>query len=123
MIPALADPFRARAALQTTDGQTLSYFKLSAIESLVPGGLDSLPNTVRILLENALRNQGEEAFTESHVRMLAGWRPGAAALEFPFLPARVILQDYTGVPVVVDLAAMRAAMARLGGDPKRINPL
>ncbi|HEV8633565.1 MAG TPA: aconitate hydratase AcnA [Chloroflexota bacterium] len=123
MIPALADPFRARAALQTPDGQTLTFFKLSAIESLVPLGLDRLPYTVKILLENALRNQGQEAFTEPHVRMLAGWRPGAEAHEFPFLPARVILQDYTGVPVVVDLASMRAAMARLGGDPKRINPL
>ena len=123
MMPAIADPFRARASLQTPDGQTLTYFKLAAVESLVPLGLDKLPYTVKILLENALRNQGEEAFTEPHVRLLASWRPGAEAHEFPFLPARVILQDYTGVPVVVDLAAMRAAMARLGGDPRRINPL
>ena len=123
MIPAPADPFRARASLTTADGQTLAYYKLSALESMVPIGLDKLPYTVKILLENALRNQGQEAFTEAHVRMLASWKPGAEAHEFPFLPARVILQDYTGVPVVVDLAAMRAAMARLGGDPKRINPL
>src|SRR5688572_16365418 len=123
MIPAAADPFRARASLTTADGQTLAYYKLSAVESIVPIGLDKLPFTVKILLENAVRNQGQEAFTEAHVRMLASWKPGGEAHEFPFLPARVILQDYTGVPVVVDLAAMRAAMARLGGDPKRINPL
>jgi aconitate hydratase len=123
MIPAPADPFRARASFTTADGQTLAYYKLSAVESLVPIGLDKLPFTVKILLENAIRNQAQEAFTEAHVKMLASWKPGAEAHEFPFLPARVILQDYTGVPVVVDLAAMRAAMARLGGDPKRINPL
>jgi aconitate hydratase len=123
MIPAPADPFRAHTTLTTADGQTLAYYKLSAVESLVTIGLDKLPFTVKILLENAVRNQGQEAFTEAHVRMLASWKPGAEAHEFPFLPARVILQDYTGVPVVVDLAAMRAAMARLGGDPKRINPL
>ncbi len=90
----------------------------------IPAGLDQLPYTVKVLLENVLRFAGTEPFTEDHVRALAAWRPGAReSQEFPFLPARVLLQDLTGVPAVVDLAAMRSAMARLGGDPKKINPL
>ncbi|TAK25739.1 MAG: aconitate hydratase AcnA [Chloroflexota bacterium] len=117
-----ADPFRARATLATRDGDR-AFFRLAAVESLVGIGLDRMPITLKILLENALRNQSHESFTESHARMLAGWRPNGQINEFPFIPARVLLQDYTGVPVVVDLAAMRAAMARLGGDPRRINPL
>ena len=80
--------------------------------------------TVKILLENVLRHAGGEVVTEDDVRTLAAWRPGGAGeAEVPFLPARVILQDFTGVPAVVDLAAMRDAMAALGGDPARINPL
>ena len=80
--------------------------------------------TVKILLENVLRHAGGDVVTEDDVRTLAAWRPGGAGeAEVPFLPARVILQDFTGVPAVVDLAAMRDAMAALGGDPARINPL
>src|SRR5579884_1860942 len=123
MLPVQADPFRSRATL-TTDGHTVAYHALSALESIAPLGLDKMPFTVKVLLENALRNQTHEAFEEHHVKMLAGWVPKAAhPSEFPFLPARVLLQDFTGVPCVVDLAAMRAAMARMGGDPERINPL
>ncbi|HEY3109350.1 MAG TPA: aconitate hydratase AcnA [Chloroflexota bacterium] len=124
MLPVPADPFRARATLTLEDQTTLAYYRLDALASLCPLGLDKLPFTVKILLENALRNQTHEAFTENHVRLLAAWgTAGTENQEFPFLPARVLLQDYTGVPCVVDLAAMRAAMARLGGDPRRINPL
>jgi aconitate hydratase A / 2-methylisocitrate dehydratase len=124
MLPVPADPFRARATLTLEDQTTLTYYRLDALASSCPLGLDRLPLTVKLLLENALRNQSHEAFTESHVRMLAAWgTKGSENQEFPFLPARVLLQDYTGVPCVVDLAAMRAAMARLGGDPTRINPL
>ena len=80
--------------------------------------------TVKVLLENVLRHAGGDVVTEDDVRTLAAWRPGGAGeAEVPFLPARVILQDFTGVPAVVDLAAMRDAMAALGGDPARINPL
>jgi aconitate hydratase len=124
MLPVPADPFRARATLTLEDQTTLAYYRLDALASSCPLGLDKLPITVKILLENALRNQTHEAFTENHVRLLAAWgTKGSENQEFPFLPARVLLQDYTGVPCVVDLAAMRAAMARLGGDPSRINPL
>ena len=77
-----------------------------------------------MLLESVLRNCDGYQVTEDDVRNLAGWQPvRQAAIEVPFKPARVVLQDFTGVPAVVDLAAMRSAMKRLGGDPKRINPL
>ena len=79
---------------------------------------------MKILLENVLRNAARGAVSETDVRALASWRPGGAVeADVPFLPARVLLQDFTGVPAVVDLAAMRDAMAELGGDPARINPL
>ena len=80
--------------------------------------------TVKVLLENLVRHAGRGPFTVEDALMVARWAPGAAMpREFPFLPARVLLQDFTGVPAVVDLAAMRSAVARLGGDPRRINPL
>jgi aconitate hydratase len=87
---------------------------------------DRMPVTIKILLENVLRHAGDGIVRESDVATLAEWRPGAAAtteVEIPFMPARVILQDFTGVPAVVDLAAMRDAMADLGGNPARVNPL
>jgi aconitate hydratase len=87
-------------------------------------GLDRLPLSIRILLESALRNLDEFEVRTQDVMALARWSPGAAAArEVPFKVARVILQDFTGVPAVVDLAAMRSAMKRAGGDPARINPL
>ena len=82
------------------------------------------PVTLKILLENALRNAGGGVVTEADVAALAAWRPGGAGeAEVPFMPGRVLLQDFTGVPAVVDLAAMRDAMAALGGDPAKVNPL
>ena len=123
---AASDPFGARAPL----GPGLpSFYRLSALPrtSAMPAlDLDRLPVTVKILLENLLRHAGGGVVRESDVEVLAGWKPGAAStteVEIPFVPARVILQDFTGVPAVVDLAAMRDAMAELGGDPARVNPL
>src|SRR5689334_21729758 len=85
--------------------------------------LSRLPYSLRILLENLLRTEGL-AVTMDDIRALANWQPQATPdKEIAFTPARVLLQDFTGVPCVVDLAAMRAAMQRLGGDPNRINPL
>ena len=115
------NPFGARATLEYAGG-TVAYYRLAQLADL--GNLDRLPITVKIILENALRHQDHEAFEPSDVETLARWTPrGDKAAELPFLPARVLLQDYTGVPVIVDLAAMRSAMQRLGGDPARINPL
>ena len=119
------DPLGARAQLTTSQGTDVTYYRL---EKLVEDGLldsiDRLPYTVRILLENVLRNYGGEFAEEQHLKALAGWKPGSDdSGEFPFLPGRVVLQDFTGVPAVVDLAAMRSAMDRLGGDVTKINPL
>ncbi len=121
----MPDPLNARATL-TAGGQTYAYYRLAALQKHLALPLERLPFTVKVLVENVLRNAGTEPFTKDDVLRLASWRPGQAASnprEFPFLPARVILQDFTGVPAVVDLAAMRSAMARAGGDPNRINPL
>jgi aconitate hydratase len=114
------DPFSARSTLRV-GGREVTVYRL---ENAGMPDLDATPMTVKILLENVLRNAGREAVTEQDIRTLATWRPGEPAeAEVPFLPARVLLQDFTGVPAVVDLAAMRDAMASLGGDPSRINPL
>ena len=122
---AASDPFGARGPL----GPGLpDYYSLSALTGAAQPALDlaCLPVTVKILLENVLRHAGEGIVRDADVVALAAWRPGAAAtseVEIPFMPARVILQDFTGVPAVVDLAAMRDAMAELGGNPARVNPL
>jgi aconitate hydratase len=119
------NPFGARATLTLPSSQeTYTYYRLSALADHGIGNLDRLPYTVRILLENLLRYCGRGLVTEEDVLALAQWSPqGNRPGEFPFMPARVLLQDFTGVPAVVDLAAMRSAVARLGGDPQRINPL
>ncbi len=115
------NPFGARATLTSQAGE-VTYYRLGALSGV--GEVDRLPHIVKILLENTLRNVSHEAFEPSDVESLARWKPGESKQgELPFLPARVLLQDYTGVPVVVDLAAMRSAMERLGGDPAKVNPL
>src|SRR5260370_32354881 len=85
--------------------------------------LAKLPFSLRILLETLLRWEDGRFVQAEDIRALANWRPGAAEKEIAFMPARVLLQDFTGVPAVVDLATMREAFQRMGGDPKRINPL
>jgi aconitate hydratase len=116
------DPFNTRATL-SSEQWTVSYHRLAALEQQGFSGISSLPFTVKILLENVLRRFDGYVFTEDDVRLVANWDPAKLSGEFPFLPSRVILQDFTGVPAVVDLAAMRAAVASMGGDPQRINPL
>ncbi len=116
--------FGARASLG--DGLPDLYRLSSLATSGVALGVDlgRAPVTLRILLENALRHAGGGIVSEADVVTLAAWRPGSAAeAEIPFMPSRVVLQDFTGVPAVVDLAAMRDAMGALGGDPARVNPL
>jgi aconitate hydratase len=113
------DPFDARRSL---GGGLPDYFALSAIADRID--LDRAPVTLKILLENVLRHAGGGIVQPADVETLASWRPGVAAeAEVPFMPARVLLQDLTGVPAVVDLAVMRDAMADLGGDPAKVNPL
>ncbi|MBN2022046.1 MAG: aconitate hydratase AcnA [Pirellulales bacterium] len=123
MSPSLHDPFSARDIFTTSAGP-VGLYRLSRLESAGLGTIDRLPYSIRVLLEAALRHCDGYVVREDDVRNLAAWNAAAPArVEIPFLPARVILQDFTGVPAVVDLAAMRSAMHRLGGDPRRINPL
>ncbi len=117
------DPFGARQQFETGAGKA-SLYRLCQLETLGLTKIQDLPFSIRLLLESALRNCDGFAVREEDVKNLAGWSATEAPqVEIPFKPARVLLQDFTGVPAVVDLAAMRAAMQRLGGDPKRINPL
>ncbi len=117
------DPFGARATLATPQGPATIY-RLDRLEKATGAAIARLPFSIRILLEALARTCDGREVTEEHVRALAGWSAKSPArTEIPWKPARVLLQDFTGVPCVVDLAAMRAAVARLGGDPKAINPL
>ena len=116
------DRFHACGTLTAGGGQ-VGLYRLDALELAGLGRLADLPYSIRILLENVLRNVDDFAVLEDHVRALAAWSPASRGeREIPFKPARVLLQDFTGVPSLVDLAAMRSAMQRLGGDPRRINP-
>src|SRR2546421_9643550 len=116
-------PFGAKATLNAKAGD-VSFFRLGALSQRGVGEIDKLPFSVKVLLESALRNRDEFEVTSEDVRRLAQWDPKVSDTgEVPFKVARVILQDLTGVPAVVDLAAMRAAMHRAGGNPGRINPL
>ena len=108
------DPFSARDTLATGE-------QFSRIDAL--GDPLRLPYTICVLLENLLRRVGSEHVSEADVRSLASWPEAAADSNLAFMPARVIMQDLTGVPAVVDLAAMRAAVARAGGAPARVDPL
>ncbi|MGH7447355.1 MAG: aconitase family protein, partial [Longimicrobiales bacterium] len=116
------DSFGARATLKVGP-RSFEMFRLDALER---AGLavDRLPFSLRILLENMLRHESQLADSRGDIEALTRWEPGALpSREINFTPARVLLQDFTGVPAVVDLAAMRDAMARMGGDPTLINPL
>ncbi|MEW6566620.1 MAG: aconitate hydratase AcnA [Chloroflexota bacterium] len=116
------DPFGARAVLTTPAGP-LTYCRLPFLEKAGLGSIDRLPFSLRILLESVLRQIDERLIRQQDVAALAGWKAKAEArAEIPFLPARVIMQDFTGVPAVVDLAAMRSALARLGGNARLVNP-
>ncbi len=121
-VAGVQDPFGARETLETPSGP-VEIFRLERLERAGLRGIGRLPFSIRILLESALRQCDNFKVTEDDVRTLAGWTPRPAEREVPFLPARVIHQDLTGVPLVADLAAMRSALARLGGDPARINPI
>jgi aconitate hydratase len=117
------DPFGIKSSIKTEMGE----FAIYSLPKLFAQGIgrgDKLPVSIRVVLENVLRNMDGRAMKESDVKNLAGWDPAAYdPAEVNFIPARVVLQDFTGVPCVVDLAALRNAMVRLGGDPKKINPI
>jgi aconitate hydratase len=115
--------FGAEATLNSKAGD-LKIYRLDALSKAGIGHVDKLPFSIKVLLESCLRNLDNFEVAEEDVKLLAGWNPkGNPCEEVPFKVARVILQDFTGVPCVVDLASMRSAMKRAGGDPQKINPL
>ena len=123
------DTFGARATLEAQGGPVAIY-RLEALASALGVNFERLPFTLRVLIENALRQHdlNPDLVSRADVEALAKWRPGAKPApgdpeELPFLPARVVMQDFTGVPAVVDLAAMRDAVKEMGGDPNGVNPL
>src|SRR3954449_13224758 len=117
-VAASKDSFGARSTL-TVDGTDYDIYRLDAVE-----GSEKLPFSLKVLLENLLRTEDGADITADHVRAIANWDPEAEPdREIQFTPARVIMQDFTGVPCIVDLATMREAMAELGGDATKINPL
>src|SRR5690606_24546768 len=110
---ARTDAFGARGTLETPQGPAVIY-RLRRLEEQGLTAIDRLPFSLRILLENLLRHVDDYVVKPEDVEALARWRPGAEPREIAFMPARVVLQDFTGVPAVVDLAAMRSAMKRMG---------
>lgn len=120
---ASANPFGTQSRLNAQAGD-FTYYSLPKLAQQGIGDLDALPFSIRVLLEALLRNVDDFVVTNEDVTKLAAWNAKSPAQdELPFKPGRVVLQDFTGVPAVVDLAALRSAMIRMGGDPKRINPL
>ncbi len=117
------DTFGARATLRTADGAEVAFYRLNRLQEDGIAPVQRLPFSIKVLLESLLRHEDGQTITAEDITALANW-DGAAGegRELPFLPGRVILQDFTGVPALVDLAALRSAVARLGGDPSRINP-
>ncbi len=120
---AVQDFFQAKDTFDTGSGEAVIY-RLSALEKAGVAKIGRLPFAIRVLLEAALRQADGFEITEEAVKTIANWGPETAGkVEIPFKPARVVLQDFTGVPSVVDLAALRNSMANLGGDPKKVNPM
>ncbi|MCO5145302.1 MAG: aconitate hydratase AcnA [Aquamicrobium sp.] len=118
------DSFKCRRTLTVGDAE-YTYFDLREAEKNGLDGISRLPFSMKVLLENLLRNEDGRSVTKDAIAAVAGWLNdrGAAGVEIAYRPARVLMQDFTGVPAVVDLAAMRDGIAALGGDPQKINPL
>src|SRR5437773_12044395 len=106
------------------NGEQGALYSLPQLEKAGIGPVSTLPVSIRLVLESVLRNCDGKRVTEQNVRALASWKPNASRIEeIPFVVARIVLQDFTGVPLLVDLAAMRSAVARLGKNPEIIEPL
>ncbi len=120
---AVTNPFGTESVLKTSGGE-LKYYSLPKLAAKGFGQIDTLPFSMRVLLEACLRNVDGFLVNEEHVTQVANWDAAKPQqVEVPFMVGRVVLQDFTGVPAVVDMAALRDAMIRMGGDPKKINPL
>ena len=118
------DSFNCRSTL-SVNGKDYVYYSLPKAEANGLAGVSRLPFSMKVLLENLLRNEDGRSVTKEDIEAVAAWlvNKGLTEYEIAYRPARVLMQDFTGVPAVVDLAAMRDAMASLGGDPEKINPL
>ena len=117
------DVFESRQLIKTSQGDFV-IFRLDKLERDGFVQLSNLPYSIRIMLESVLRQCNDKEISRQDVINLAGWKPVVEDRpSLPYRPARVVMQDFTGVPAVVDLAAMRSAVARLGGNPKKINPV
>jgi aconitate hydratase len=117
------DSFNCRREM-TVAGETYVYFDLKEAEKNGLSGASKLPYTLKVLLENLLRYEDGRTVTKADIEAVAAWtQTGKSSHEIAYRPARVLMQDFTGVPAVVDLAAMRDATTQLGGDPKSVNPL
>ena len=126
MSPSIASHnlFNSRKTFKLASGKQGTLYSLPALEAAGLGKISRLPVSIRIVLEAVLRNYDGKKISEAHVRQLANWQPNAVRTEeIPFVVARIVLQDFTGVPLLVDLAAMRDAAAKMGKDPKIIEPL
>ncbi|TQD27299.1 aconitate hydratase AcnA [Methanolobus vulcani] len=119
----LKDPFESKQTI-TIANKEVTFYSLKKLEEAGIADISKLPYSIRVLLEDILRNVDGKVITEDDVKNLASWSPkGVLAVDIPFIPSRVLMQDFTGVPAVVDIAAIRSAMERLGGDPSAINPV
>src|SRR5947208_14916164 len=115
------DSFGALQNFDLGNGAQGGFFSLPQLEKAGIGAVSQLPVSIRLVLESILRNCDGKRVTEQNVRALANWKPNTPRTEeIPFVVARIVLQDFTGVPLLVDLAAMRSAVARLGQNPKLI---
>ncbi|TXD81146.1 aconitate hydratase AcnA [Subsaximicrobium wynnwilliamsii] len=115
------DPYNVKKSLEIQD-KDFDYFSLTALKNQ-GHPIEKLPYSIRILLENVLRNFDDFAVTKAHIETLLHWKPDTTGEDIPFKPARVLMQDFTGVPAVVDIAALRAEVDRKGGDAQKINPM
>src|ERR1700738_692871 len=116
--------FNSLQSSDLEDGRSGGFYSLPELERQGIGETSRLPISIRIVLESVLRNYDGTRITEANVRSLANWKPNAERTEeVPFVVARILLQDFTGVPLLVDLAAMRSAASRMGKSPKIIEPL
>src|SRR5437867_7665586 len=116
--------FDALQEFELGDGKRGTFYSLPQLEKAGVGPVSRLPISIRLVLEAVLRNCDGKRVCEQNVRALANWKPKAPRTEeIPFVVARIVLQDFTGVPLLVDLAAMRSAVARMGKNPKLIEPL
>src|SRR5215207_9855680 len=120
----MSDALQTLQTFELGNGRTGKFHSLPALEKAGVGPISRLPISIRIVLESVLRNCDGKKVADKDVQALANWKAKAPAqIEIPFVVARVVLQDFTGVPLLVDLAAMRSCVARMGRDPKMIEPL